>query len=145
MLLIGSIPALSLTDSFRAFWGKYIFRILLRLLCRKVSRICSSPFVIFHVSLPLNSNEITFELNSLILVFLPIFSTPHTLQYIRSDYMNINWVLRFYLSSNTTLFGSSRNFIWISYRSINLNFTCIRVSSNAKYNVFKILLENILS
>ena len=68
MVLICSSPALFLASVLVIYSGQYIFRMLLMNLWRKVSKIFSSPFVIFQVSLPYSRTDRTFDLKSFILV-----------------------------------------------------------------------------
>ena len=60
-------------------------------LWRKVSKIFSSPFVIFQVSLPYSRTDRTFHLRSFILVFLPNWLLFHT--DLSLLYVNLAWHL----------------------------------------------------
>ena len=66
MVLICSSPALFLASVLVIYSGQYIFRMLLMNLWRKVSKIFSSPFVIFQVSLPYSRTDRSFHLRSFI-------------------------------------------------------------------------------
>jgi hypothetical protein len=89
MVLIFSSPAPFLASLMVIFSGQYIFRMLLMHLWRKVSKIFSSPFVIFQVSLPYSRTDRPFDLRRFILVFLPNWLLFHT--DLNLLYANLAW------------------------------------------------------
>ena len=78
VLIFSSLALFLLASVLVIYSGQYIFRMLLMYLWRKVSKIFSSPSVIFQDSLPYNRTDRTFDLRSFILVFLPNWLLFHT-------------------------------------------------------------------